>query len=464
MYLLNEVKILSGKEVGMKEFIEKQEVFQKAKWGSYVILPLHNNPNGKSNMARSEAIRLLKKQSEVGNQVFTIEIIDTSDLSDLMTSRCKNYGDFMDQYRIQCDLSKLYFSEDKREYIEPKDIHLFYFPESELAFLVILLVNQDFSVDNFYELANPGYILDYKKIETLREKFSQEVKEKILYGILKELNFDIYILDDNTDIFRESYWFNAAIVSTRFKKLETLERLSYNAHRFIPLETEFEDSSEKDIRYVFGAKDVKQHDYRWGCCVSSQSISYVYGKDPDITDSVETKSSFEDYIWIHVKSDLPLTIIALFQKYVCIKINDLIYEKIKTGSHKEENIREIKREVLKVRAYETYTPSQISRWNNVCEIYRLLLEINGVNDYMKDIQDKVDLLDEELDRVSAERENKIMNIIALFGALSIIASVLTIVDFIKGSPIDMGILSVVVVVLVVSVIWKMVLKERKGNK
>ena len=57
-------------------------------------------------------------------------------------------------------------------------------------------------------------------------------------------------------------------------------------------------------------------------------------------------------------------------------------------------------------AYETFTPSQISRWNNVCETYSFLLEINGVNEYMKDIQNKVNLLDEELDRVNAEREKE----------------------------------------------------------
>lgn len=79
-----------------------------------------------------------------------------------------------------------------------------------------------------------------------------------------------------------------------------------------------------------------------------------------------------------------------------------------------------------------------------------------MNDYMRDIQEKVDLLDEELERASAERENKLMNIITLFGALSIIASVLTIVDFIKGSPIDMGIVSVAITAVVVGVIAKLV--------
>ena len=49
-----------------------------------------------------------------------------------------------------------------------------------------------------------------------------------------------------------------------------------------------------------------------------------------------------------------------------------------------------------------------------------------------------------------------MNIITLFGALSIITSVLTIVDFIKGSPIDMGIVSVAITAVVVGVIAKLV--------
>ena len=110
------------------------------------------------------------------------------------------------------------------------------------------------------------------------------------------------------------------------------------------------------------------------------------------------------------------------------------------------------------------------------------MEINGVNEYLKDIQNKVNLLDEELDRVnaerekeaadrereaaereraSAERENKIVNIIALFGAFSIIASVLTIIDFIKGSPIDMGIASAAVAAIVAGAVVKILFNEKR---
>ena len=158
------------------EFSTKKDLFQNAKWGSYLILPLHDNPKGKLKMSRQEAIDIiLKKQDESGKNVFAYENIDASDLSDILTSRCKNRNDFVDQYHISCKLKQICFSEkndSKEKYVEVKDIHLYYFPESELALLTILLVNQDFSVDNFYELINPGYMLDYDKVQGLKENFA----------------------------------------------------------------------------------------------------------------------------------------------------------------------------------------------------------------------------------------------------------------------------------------------------
>ena len=56
-----------------------------------------------------------------------------------------------------------------------------------------------------------------------------------------------------------------------------------------------------------------------------------------------------------------------------------------------------------------------------------------------------------------------MNIIALFGAFSIIASVLTIIDFIKGSPIDMGIASAAVAAVVAGAVVRILFKEKKNG-
>lgn len=456
----------------MSEFEQKKALFEDAKWGSYIILPLHEKSDGSSKKSRQETIgELLKKQgNKSGENLFFEEKIDTSDLSDILAGRCEKEGDFVDLYGIQCELSKLYFEKEngkEEEYIEAKDIHLYHFSESGLAFLAILLVNQSLTVEHFYEFVNPGYMMDYDKVRQLRYVFLYDIQTKIVGGVLRDFNFEIYVKNPEANALKESYWLNAAFVKTRFKELITLERLTYNAHRLIPIGMDFEDSSEKDIGYISGGKDVKQKDYGWGCCVSSQSISYVYGEKPMIKPEVVNAPITAEGIWKRAECDLLLTVIALFQKYICIELNNRIYEKVKEDEQKEENIHEIKSTVLKVRAYETYTPSQISRWNNVCETYRLLLEINGVNDYMNDIQDKVNLLDEELERVSAEREkkssdreSKIMNIIALFGALSIIASVLTIIDFIKGSPIDMGAASAIVTVVVVGVIVGILWRKR----
>ena len=39
-------------------------------------------------------------------------------------------------------------------------------------------------------------------------------------------------------------------------------------------------------------------------------------------------------------------------------------------------------------AYGTLTPSQVSKWNNVCETYRALQKENGVNEALDEIKEK----------------------------------------------------------------------------
>ena len=48
-------------------------------------------------------------------------------------------------------------------------------------------------------------------------------------------------------------------------------------HKLIRLGEDYEDASETDITYAYGARDVENKTYRWGCSISSPSISFVYG-------------------------------------------------------------------------------------------------------------------------------------------------------------------------------------------
>ena len=135
------------------------------------------------------------------------------------------------------------------------------------------------------------------------------------------------------------------------------------------------------------------------------------------------------------EDDLLLTILALYQRYTCMMLSETIFTKMKEEGGGGRAIRRIKSEVLRFKAYDTITPAQISRWSNVCETYRYLLQMNGVDEALADVSEKVDLIDEEMERVNAGHQNFFATVIAVFGLTSIVASVLQIVDYVQpGDP------------------------------
>lgn len=89
-----------------------------------------------------------------------------------------------------------------------------------------------------------------------------------------------------------------------------------------------------------------------------------------------------------------------------------------------KKIMQLKHEALLFRATGTLAPSQVSRWNNVCETYRKLLEVNGVNEALSEIEEKIDFIKNEQERQASEMQNYIATIIAVFGLISIVAAVL----------------------------------------
>ena len=62
------------------EFSTKKDLFQNAKWGSYLILPLHDNPKGKLKMSQVKAQSKHKGILENGEAgLFKLELEDESD-------------------------------------------------------------------------------------------------------------------------------------------------------------------------------------------------------------------------------------------------------------------------------------------------------------------------------------------------------------------------------------------------
>ena len=151
--------------------------------------------------------------------------------------------------------------------------------------------------------------------------------------------------------------------------------------------------------------------------------------------------------------------------------NEKIHQRFTSGAgkvKKEKNLRDLKREALEFVSYGTLAPSQISRWNNVCETYRSLQKQNGVNELLEEISQKITLLNEEQDRIDGERESRVSMIITVFGLVSIISATLQMLDYIStGRPLMIvGFLatSVIMILFFLIMIYKEVRKKKRKDR
>ena len=224
---------------------------------------------------------------------------------------------------------------------------------------------------------------------------------------------------------KEAYRLNVAALPKRFEERKIAEKIAYNEHRLIDVTKEFSDLSEKDVEYTSGARDVNDGHYGWACAITSQEIAYAYGPKPEKTVPVAAEALPEQ-----AEDDLALTMIVMYQKYTCMLLNEKIHERFQGIS--AQSIRELKKEALEFIAYGTLAPSQVSKWNNVCETYRALQKENGVNEALDEIKEKIELLNEEQDHIDSKRESRVSMIIAVFGFVSIVAAALQILDYLSS--------------------------------
>ncbi len=159
-----------------------------------------------------------------------------------------------------------------------------------------------------------------------------------------------------------------------------MKKLSFILHQMIPLEFDMDDPSEEDIHYVFAVRDYDHNSYRWGCWITSQTISYVIADEQMDFDSE----------WIAQAEDgLPVVILALYQKYTCLRFNQLITD---VSTQNTKTLKSLKQLMLNFKAFGTVAPANLSRWDNVRQIYRYLMDVNGVNGALEDIVDKLNIL------------------------------------------------------------------------
>ena len=217
-------------------------------------------------------------------------------------------------------------------------------------------------------------------------------------------------------LFLEAYIYNLAVVPERFQTLEEIRALTFRMHLMSPLTEEVEDLSEEDVAYVYAVKDQTRGSYRWGCCVSSQTISYAVADEA---------LNFEEELEAQITDGLPIVALAMYEKYTCLYFGRTLTDKQKK---RVKHIRHLKKEMLKFKAYGTVTPAFLSRWYNVRMIYSHLIEFFGVPEAISEISDKLEMLADAQKALEENRTEAVMSGITIFGIVSILDSLLSIYE------------------------------------
>ena len=248
--------------------------------------------------------------------------------------------------------------------------------------------------------------------------------------------------------FLEVFTDTLAVIPQRFSDLETMKQATFNLHLTIPFDNPIHDNSEEDVRFIFAKMDELSRTYRWATCVTSQTESFIVA-DPEMDLNREMESRGTD--------GLPLVMLALYEKYTCLFYTKTIAT---TDLHHLKRIQELKMEMLEFQAYGTLAPANLSRWYNIKLIYGALLELNGIPEAIEDVDHKIGILAEHQRELEAQRRDLLTNLITAFGLVSILASVLTIIQILLGGSVAIWTSMILTVVFLFLVFLLAILRKR----
>ena len=280
--------------------------------------------------------------------------------------------------------------------------------------VAFLCLNLSFNkIETLQAICNPGWAYNPAEFfwnDPMGESHPFSV-EKWLSDFLSPLGIQKFF-DGESSYLLDSYTYIFTVVPQWFENLEQMRKPVFNLHKMMPLDIESEDEAEEAIRYVYAARNQETDAYRWGCCVTSQTISYIVA-DEAMDFEAERRAQASD--------GLPVVLLALYEKYTCLRFAEL------TRMNKWK-IKELKELMLNFQAFGTVTPANLSRWHNVKQIYANLLEVNDIPAAIEDISTKLNILTAHQEAVEHARSETIINLITIFGIVSILASVLSIVQ------------------------------------
>lgn len=383
------------------------------KYGAYLVLPLKYEKDGLTAALKTDCIP---------------QPVTTMDLSENVKNMLRGQGDQSvgQTYRLPRErllemlcpgqaFSRCRVTDGGTDYaFDLQDSYVYVF-HTRIAFLCLGVTFSD--MQTLYTICNPGYAdndSDYVWVDT------QEQAHPFSLGTwLEEVcaRWGMHKFHDGPgSILLEAYTYILAVTDNRFTTLEQLQQVTFNLHQMQDIQLPVEDDSEADIRYVYAVKNPALKAYRWGCCVASQTISYVV-TDPALELLPELQTQAAD--------GMPLVMLALYEKYTCLRFTQLIAQ---PETRQMKPMQELKALMLRFQAFGTVAPANLSRWNNVKQIYAYLLEVCDTANAVEDIGTKVEILAQQQQEIQSKRTERVVNLITVFGIIGIIGSVQGIVS------------------------------------
>ena len=439
------------------EYQQLKEYLKKAKLGSFLLVPLkYNGDCFSAEWLNKNTCRIPFTTSDINESVKqTINAENTANVVnhyklDINILSKRIYG------KTSENISTLSFwvsdndikdkSADNLVKISDLDIYIFH---TQVAFLSVGIKYNNMNVLN--TICNLGYA---KRISSYY--FENEDKNICSFDLEKELKDICHMaglqvfLESECSIFLDSYIFMLAMIEKRFKNLETIRQATFNLHLMQNLENPVEDESEEDLNYVYAVKAQSLGSYRWGCCVTSQTMSYIVA---------DSEMNFEAEMAEQLESNITVILLALYQKYTCLRFRELLAI---TDKKKINRLKILKRQMLEFKAYGTITPANLSRWHNVKQIYKHIIETNEINQAVENIGTTLEILAEHQKELENDKSSKIMGLITLFGVVSIPASVLSIIDYLSGGNL-VSVYAAIVTILAMAVIIMIMLIHNRNE-
>ena len=397
------------------EYLSLRSLWEKALFGSYLVVPLKYNDAPNMDYIRRVFKPIRLETTDIGENI-----------KDLVNK--PGQGNIGQAYSISKEvLKKELLKDDFCQLTVKKDDHegsfsfldsYLYVFHTKVAFLCIGFAYTELAT--LEHICNPGFVaLSCEYIRTRADGYSEVFSfEDALASLTKKCGMEKFF-DGNSPAVVESYTYTLALVPERLPSIEVMRQATFNLHQMTDLNMPAQDEAEEDLRYVYAVKTQSLGSYRWGCCISSQTMSYIFADD---------SMDLEQNMAIQGQDGLPVVMLALYEKFTCLRFTELI---VGSESRKLRTILELKKLMLKFQAFGVVPPANLSRWDNVKRIYAYLLEVGEIGAAIQDISSKIDILVEQQQDIDQQRSSRVINLITIFGIVGIVSSVQSIAQILS---------------------------------